>query len=236
MRMIIVSAGVALILALAGTPLAIAVFVRRGYALPGAAGIGPDAPGRSTPTMGGAVIVIASLIGYLAGHVVTGNISGLSGIEALAVMTGLGLIGLGADIRMVRRQASCALPWAARATPGLDRLQAAAAMLALAGYVVIVHGQLSNCAVMLMRNCYVVRNPLDLAVVAASVLGGCLGLVCWNAHRPKISLGVTGTLALAGVLAGLAAHGDTQVLVAAGGLVVIVTLAVTGWSRSRSAP
>jgi UDP-N-acetylmuramyl pentapeptide phosphotransferase/UDP-N-acetylglucosamine-1-phosphate transferase len=81
-----------------------------------------------------------------------------------------------------------------------------------------------------------VRNPLDLAVVAASVLGGCLGFVCWNAQRPRIFLGATGTLALAGALAGLAAQGDTQVLVATGGLVVIVALAVTGWSRYRSAP
>ena len=46
-----------------------------------------------TPTMGGIVIIIASLVGYLAGHLLTGDPMTASGILVLFLMTGLGLVG-----------------------------------------------------------------------------------------------------------------------------------------------
>jgi phospho-N-acetylmuramoyl-pentapeptide-transferase len=102
--------------------------------------------------------------------------------------------------------------------------------------VLIVTWQLrASCAVPVTTACYVVRDPLDLALAAASVLGGCTGFLCWNARRPRIFLGATGTLALGGVLAGLAVAAQAQVLVATGGSVVIITLAVIRWSGYQSA-
>ena len=74
MRTILLAAGVALLLALFGTPLAIRIFTRRGYGQAireeGPAG---HATKRGTPTMGGTVIVIAAVIGYLIGNLFTGQ-------------------------------------------------------------------------------------------------------------------------------------------------------------------
>ena len=110
---------------------------------------------------------------------------------------------------------------------GLDGIQAGAAIIVLAGYVLIVNVQLrTDCTVLLTPHCYLVRNPLDLAVAAASVLGACIGFFWWNAQRARIFMGATGTLALGGALTGLAIAVHTQVLLAAGGLFVIITLSV----------
>ena len=58
-----------LILALFGTPLAIKLLRRRGYGqLIREEGPRAHLTKRGTPTMGGAVIVVATLIGYLVGH------------------------------------------------------------------------------------------------------------------------------------------------------------------------
>src|ERR1700733_8411147 len=46
-----------------------------------------------TPTMGGIVIIIASLIGYALGHWFTGDPMTASGILVLFLMTGLGFVG-----------------------------------------------------------------------------------------------------------------------------------------------
>jgi phospho-N-acetylmuramoyl-pentapeptide-transferase len=46
-----------------------------------------------TPSMGGIVIIIASLIGYAAGHLLTGDPMTVSGMLVLSLMTGLGFVG-----------------------------------------------------------------------------------------------------------------------------------------------
>src|ERR1700744_2466390 len=46
-----------------------------------------------TPTMGGIVIIIASLVGYAAGHLFTGDPMTASGVLVLFLMTGLGTSG-----------------------------------------------------------------------------------------------------------------------------------------------
>ncbi len=61
-------------------------------------------------------------------------------------------------------------------------------------------------------NCYSVRDPLDLAVLSASLAGACTGFLWWNASPAKIFMGDTGSLALGGALAGLAATLRTQLL------------------------
>ena len=75
--------------------------------------------------------------------------------------------------------------------------------------------------------CYEVRDPLDLAVVAAAITGACFGFLWWNASPAKIFMGDTGSLALGGALAGFAVLTRTEFLLALlGGLFVIQTLSV----------
>jgi phospho-N-acetylmuramoyl-pentapeptide-transferase len=50
-----------------------------------------------TPTMGGIVIIIASLVGYVVGHVFTGDPMTVSGMLVLFLMTGLGFVGFADD-------------------------------------------------------------------------------------------------------------------------------------------
>ena len=75
--------------------------------------------------------------------------------------------------------------------------------------------------------CYEVRDPRDLAVVAAAAMGSCFGFLWWNASPAKIFMGDTGSLALGGALAGLAITTRTELLlIILGGLFVIITLSV----------
>ncbi|HEX9031510.1 MAG TPA: phospho-N-acetylmuramoyl-pentapeptide-transferase [Streptosporangiaceae bacterium] len=291
MRTIIVSAGVSMILALFGTPLAIRLFRRRGYGqLIREEGPKAHATKRGTPTMGGTVIVLATLIGYFVGHVLTSEPISTSGVLVLGLMTGLGLVGFVDDFIKIYRQTSLGLRsgaklagqsvvgaifavlvlrypdgysltpadpslsflrdfgptltvlpfvlWivimigaasnAVNLTDGLDGLATGAAILVLAAYVLIANWQLRNdCTQLLTRNCYFVRDPLDLAVVAAAVLGACFGFLWWNAPPARIFMGDTGSLALGGVLAGLAVCTRTQLLLLVlGGLFVIITMSV----------
>jgi phospho-N-acetylmuramoyl-pentapeptide-transferase len=113
-------------------------------------------------------------------------------------------------------------------TDGLDGLATGSACLVLAAYVLIGNWQLRNdCTAFLAPHCYAVRDPLDLAVVAAAVLGACFGFLWWNAPPARIFMGDTGSLALGGVLAGLAVCTKTQLLLAIlGGLFVVIALSV----------
>ncbi|MFI0416892.1 phospho-N-acetylmuramoyl-pentapeptide-transferase [Spongiactinospora gelatinilytica] len=113
-------------------------------------------------------------------------------------------------------------------TDGLDGLASGATGVVLASYVLIGNWQLRNsCVNQLGPNCYWVRDPLDLAVVAAAVLGALVGFLWWNAPPAKIFMGDTGSLALGGVIAGLAVTTRTQLLlVILAGMCVIITLSV----------
>jgi phospho-N-acetylmuramoyl-pentapeptide-transferase len=113
-------------------------------------------------------------------------------------------------------------------TDGLDGLATGAAILVLAAYVLIgIWQEKNDCTSFLASQCYPVRDPLDLAVVAATVLGACFGFLWWNAPPARIFMGDTGSLALGGVLAGLAVCTKTQLLlVILGGLFVIIIFSV----------
>ena len=75
--------------------------------------------------------------------------------------------------------------------------------------------------------CYLVRDPLDVALVAAAAMGACFGFLWWNAAPAQIFMGDTGSLALGGLMAGLAIVTRTELLlVVLGGLFVAVTLSV----------
>ncbi|TDC69092.1 phospho-N-acetylmuramoyl-pentapeptide-transferase [Actinomadura sp. GC306] len=291
MTNIIIAGGAALVFVMLGTPVWIRIVNRLGYGQM-IRDEGPEAHlnKRGTPTMGGTVFIVGSLVGYAVAHLVTGTPPTISGLLVLFLMTGLGLVGFVDDYIKVFKQRSLGLRsgakmigiilvgvvfavaslnfpngyqvtpadpslsflrdfgppigpylfvvWAllliaamsngVNLTDGLDGLAAGPAGMVLAAYVIIGNWQLRNsCEFALDPKCYTVRDPLDLAVVAAAVLGGVFSFLWWNAPPAKIFMGDTGSLALGGVLVGLAILTRTQFLLAIlCGLIVMITLSV----------
>ncbi|MFI6032643.1 phospho-N-acetylmuramoyl-pentapeptide-transferase [Streptomyces sp. NPDC051315] len=117
-------------------------------------------------------------------------------------------------------------------TDGLDGLATGASVLVFGAYTFIGVWQFQeSCAngetLTNPNACYEVRDPLDLAVVASALMGACLGFLWWNTSPAKIFMGDTGSLALGGVLAGLAICSRTELLLAIlGGLFVLITMSV----------
>ncbi len=113
-------------------------------------------------------------------------------------------------------------------TDGLDGLAAGAAVMTFGAYTLVNIWQNNQwCGRAAGPKCYEVRDPLDLAVVAAAITGACFGFLWWNASPAKIFMGDTGSLALGGALAGFAVLTRTEFLLALlGGLFVIQTLSV----------
>jgi phospho-N-acetylmuramoyl-pentapeptide-transferase len=113
-------------------------------------------------------------------------------------------------------------------TDGLDGLASGASVMAFSAYVVIgvwQYGQ--SCGASPSQGCYEVRDPLDLAIVAASLMGSCFGFLWWNAAPAKIYMGDTGSLALGGAFAGLAICSRTELLaVIIGGLFLLEMFSV----------
>ncbi|MEV7070908.1 phospho-N-acetylmuramoyl-pentapeptide-transferase [Streptomyces sp. NPDC091972] len=117
-------------------------------------------------------------------------------------------------------------------TDGLDGLATGASVLVFGAYTFIGVWQFqescANSGTLTNPNaCYEVRDPLDLAVIASALMGACLGFLWWNTSPAKIFMGDTGSLALGGVLTGLAILSRTELLVAImGGLFVLITMSV----------
>ncbi|CAM5244624.1 Phospho-N-acetylmuramoyl-pentapeptide-transferaseOS=Streptomyces alboniger OX=132473 GN=mraY PE=3 SV=1 [Streptomyces alboniger] len=117
-------------------------------------------------------------------------------------------------------------------TDGLDGLATGASVLVFGAYTFIgVWQYQESCAngetLTNPGACYEVRDPLDLAVIASALMGSCLGFLWWNTSPAKIFMGDTGSLALGGVLAGLAICSRTELLIALlGGLFVLITMSV----------
>jgi phospho-N-acetylmuramoyl-pentapeptide-transferase len=111
-------------------------------------------------------------------------------------------------------------------TDGMDGLAAGSATLVFAAFVVIAFWQF--------------RHPetygfipgeagpaLDLAVLAAAMMGACAGFLWWNAAPAQVFMGDTGSLAIGGAMAGLALLTNTNLLLPIlGGLFVVETLSV----------
>ena len=98
-------------------------------------------------------------------------------------------------------------------TDGLDGLAAGAMAMVCAAYVLITFWQFRNaCATAPGVGCYNVRDPLDLALIAAATAGACIGFLWWNAAPAKIFMGDTGSLALGGIIAGLSVTSRTEML------------------------
>lgn len=251
---------------------------------------------RGTPTMGGVVIILASLIGYFFGKFINGETPTVSALLVILVMVGLGIVGFIDDFIKTHKQRSLGLGgWAkifgqalvalvfayfAFGSPnedgitpastqisvfrdsgfdlmifgtivgsillvlwifllisstsngvniadGLDGLAIGASIMAIGAYAVIGFWQFNQSCGRVIENiasCYEVRDPLDLAVIAASITGAGIGFLWWNTTPAQIIMGDTGAMSLGGALAALAILSRTEILlVLIGGLFVIVT-------------
>ncbi|MGI8679183.1 MAG: phospho-N-acetylmuramoyl-pentapeptide-transferase [Jatrophihabitans sp.] len=121
-------------------------------------------------------------------------------------------------------------------TDGLDGLAAGAAAMVFGAFTLICFLQSRNqCLHHPVAACYSVRDPLDLAIVAASAMAACFGFLWWNASPAQIFMGDTGSLALGGLMAGLAILTRTELLlVALAGLYAAITISSiiqTGWFK-----
>lgn len=114
MTIIVLSGAISMVTAVLGTRLAITVLRKRKLGQQVRAD-GPQAhlSKSGTPTMGGVVIIGASLAGYAARHVLTGDPVTASGALVLLLMTGLGLVGFADDFIKL----SCGAAWACAAGP-----------------------------------------------------------------------------------------------------------------------
>ncbi|MBT3248574.1 MAG: phospho-N-acetylmuramoyl-pentapeptide-transferase [Actinobacteria bacterium] len=106
-------------------------------------------------------------------------------------------------------------------TDGLDGLAAGASTLGFAAFVVMAFWQFRY------YDTYQVAHALDLAIVAAAMVGGCIGFLWWNAAPAQIFMGDTGSLAIGTGLAALALATNTQLLLPiVAGLFVMETVSV----------
>ena len=294
MRAILLGSGLALLMSLLGTRVAINVLSRRGYGQE----IRDDGPTshhtkRGTPTMGGIVIIIATVVGYFAAKILTLSMPSASALLLLFLFVGLGTVGFLDDFIKIAKQRSLGLrskakmigqtvvaltfgalalsPWladdrgetpashhlsfirdfdswamptvvvvlfmwlvitgtsnAVNLTDGLDGLATGACILVFGAYTLVNIWQNSqSCALEMGPKCYTVRDPLDLAVVSAAIVGACFGFLWWNASPAQIFMGDTGSLSLGGALAGLAILTRTELLlIILGGLFVLETVSV----------
>ncbi|MCW2854783.1 MAG: phospho-N-acetylmuramoyl-pentapeptide-transferase [Marmoricola sp.] len=304
MKAILLAGGLSLIFTIIGTRVAIRVFAAKGYGQL----IRDDGPTshhtkRGTPTMGGLVIVVATVVAYLLAKLMTGLAPSASAWLLLFLFVGLGFVGFLDDFIKIYKQRNLglrskakfigqtvvaavfgwlvlwrvhpfvnergetpaghaisftrdidklALPTgflilfivlliagtsnAVNLTDGLDGLAAGASMMVFGAYTLMNIWQ-NNQACGGRRvaldfsgtaaSCYHVRDPLDLAVVAAAITGACFGFLWYNASPAQIFMGDTGSLALGGAVAGMAVMTRTELLLALlGGLFVVQTMSV----------
>jgi len=296
MRAILFGGGLSLIISLLGTRYAIRLLAAKGYGQE----IRDDGPTshhtkRGTPTMGGIVIITASVFGYFLAKLITQDVPTASALLLLFLFVGLGLVGFLDDFIKIYKQRNLGLrskakmigqtliavafgilalsPWleddrgqtpasrhlsfirdieswtlptvvvialiwvivtgfsnAVNLTDGLDGLAAGASIFVFGAYTLVniwQNNQWCGQSDITYGRCYEVRDPLDLAIVAAAITGACFGFLWWNASPAQIFMGDTGSLALGGGLAGLAILTRTEILLAIiGGLFVVETLSV----------
>jgi phospho-N-acetylmuramoyl-pentapeptide-transferase len=112
---------------------------------------------------------------------------------------------------------------------GLDGLATGAAMMVFGAYTIVeIWQNQQSCVLKPGPQCYNnIRDPLDLAVVAAAITGACFGFLWWNASPARIIMGDTGSLSLGAAMAGFAVMTRTELLlIVLGGLFAVITLSV----------
>ena len=294
MRAILFGGGLALLISLLGTRVAIIVFTRWGYGQE----IRDDGPTshhtkRGTPTMGGVVIISATVVAYFTAKLLTWSPPSASALLLLFLFVGMGMVGFLDDFIKISRQRSLGLrskakmvgqtlvavvfgflalspvleddngrtpaslkvsflreiDWlvlptilamlliwlivtatsnAVNLADGLDGLATGASVMVFGAYTLVNIWQNNQfCQEDPSATCYNVRDPLDLAVIAAAITGACFGFLWWNASPAAIFMGDTGSLALGGALAGFAILTRTELLlIILGGIFVLETVSV----------
>jgi phospho-N-acetylmuramoyl-pentapeptide-transferase len=97
-------------------------------------------------------------------------------------------------------------------TDGLDGLAAGCAAIVLLAYIGIT---------------FITTGQRDLTMLAACLVGACIGFLWFNSFPASIFMGDTGSLGLGGAIAGLAIMTQTEVLlILLGGIFVIEVLSV----------
>jgi phospho-N-acetylmuramoyl-pentapeptide-transferase len=109
-KAVLIAGGLSMLVALLGTPLFIRYLVRKQYGQ----FIRQDGPTahftkRGTPTMGGVVIIGATLTGWIGAALITGRAPSVSAVLVLFLMTGLGVVGFLDDFIKISRQRSLGL-------------------------------------------------------------------------------------------------------------------------------
>ena len=245
---------------------------------------------RGTPTMGGIILIFASVVGYFVSHLIDGVGVSSSALLVIGLVIGLGIVGFIDDWLKIVKQRSLGLTakqkllgqtivaavfgfsgvhfvdsyglspislhlstvrdttlklgvvfvviWViilvlgtsngVNLTDGLDGLASGTSIMTLLAFVLIgVWEFRQSCAFSQVARCYQVRDPLDLAVLAAAFAGACAGFLWWNTSPAKIFMGDVGSLALGGAIAGFAITLRIEaLLIALGGLFVIITMSV----------
>jgi phospho-N-acetylmuramoyl-pentapeptide-transferase len=106
-------------------------------------------------------------------------------------------------------------------TDGLDGLATGSSVMVLTAFSLIGFWQFRH------GSLYDVRDPLEVALIAAAAAGACFGFLWWNAFPAKIFMGDTGALGLGGLIAGLAVATKTILLLPIMGILfVVITLSV----------
>jgi len=124
MRAVLMAGGISLVFTLFGTPAFIWLFKRWGWRQ----FIREDGPQthltkRGTPTMGGVIIILATLIGYFVAKLFNFETPTISALLALFMMVGLGLVGFVDDFIKTRKERSLGLTgWAKIAGQGVVAL------------------------------------------------------------------------------------------------------------------
>ena len=118
-------------------------------------------------------------------------------------------------------------------TDGLDGLATGASAMVLGSYALIAFWQYRHWDQDPSYGryggvyTYEVRDPLDIAIIAAAGAAACFGFLWWNASPAKIFMGDTGALGLGGLVAGLAFATRTVLLLPL--LAILFTVIALTW-------
>ncbi len=107
---------------------------------------------------------------------------------------------------------------------GCDGLSSGSSAMTLFVYVVISFWEFRHPHI---YGAHTTHGLLDLAVLAAALLGSCIGFLWWNAPPAKIIIGDSGAMAIGGVLVVLALETRTELL-----LPIICTLFIAEYASS----
>ncbi|HEV7896745.1 MAG TPA: phospho-N-acetylmuramoyl-pentapeptide-transferase [Planosporangium sp.] len=303
MRAVIVAAFAAFILSILLTPIAIKVFTRLRADQPirSDGPVPPHLAKRGTPTMGGVAFILATIIAYIAGHLVLGTLPDVqlrltpagptaTGVVLLGLFVCTGLLGFLDDYLKVSKKNSLGLNkrgkligqalvgavfgvialyfpskagvsvgstylsfvkeiyWleigkvgavllfifvvmsmsnAVNLTDGLDGLATGASVMVIGAYAIIGfwqyrHWEADKAYSVGAPYAYNVRDPLEVAIIAAAAAGALAGFLWWNTSPARIFMGDTGALGLGSLIAGLAYATNTVLLVPILGLLFVI--------------